>query len=110
MKNQLLVLTALLALFASNSMVAMMPLKPLDPNKALDLQKLADSVKTISKQYLIPGQTGVYISPINVKELEESINSATAMNLKNEAIASTVLKESYMSVMNQLDAQLRKLN
>jgi hypothetical protein len=108
MKKQLLVLTALFALFASNSVVAMVTLQPLDPNKALDLQKLAQDVKKISTQNLTPGQTGVYIPPVNVGDIEKSIKSASLINLKNEAIAGETLKVAYVDIKNNLDAQIDK--
>ena len=113
MKNQLLVLTALLALFATNSMVAQF--LPLDPNKALELQKLADIVKASAAQTWtqISGQTGRYTSPINIGNLEQAlkeINAASAVKVKNMALASTALKESYLDIVDQLDAQIDSAN
>ena len=110
MKKQLLVLTALLALFASNS-VAMLNLQPLDSNKLLEGNKLAQDVKQIWNQTLIPGKTGVYNPPVNAGDIEKivsGIKSASLTNLKNEAIAGSTLKESFMGTMNQLDAQIDK--
>lgn len=108
MKKQLLALTALMALFAANSIVAMLPVQPLDPNKALDIQKFANDIKAISKQKLIPGQTGVYIPPVNIGDIETSIKSASLINLKNEAIAGSTLKESFIATINQLDTEIEK--
>ncbi len=112
MKKQLLVLTALLALFASNS-VAMLNLQPLDSNKLLEAKQLTQDVKQIWNQTLIPGKTGVYNPPVNAGDIEKfvsGIKSASLINLKNEAIASSTLKELYMSTIDQLDAQIDKAN
>lgn len=112
MKKQLLVLTALLALFASNS-VAMLNLQPLDPSKPLEIKKLTDTVKASSTQTQIPGQTGRYTSPIDIGNLDRAlkdINEASSVKLKNMALASTALKETYLDIIDQVDTKINTSN
>lgn len=109
MKKQLLVLTALLALLATNSVIAQIP--SLDPNNLLNAQKLEDTLKAISKESnLMPSQTSNYKSPIDsgtIKQIvETSIRYASTNVIKNAVVIAAVLKETDRSAIDQLDTLL----